>query len=1088
MEFNYKRIKEPTFFAENKLPACSDHAFYASRTEAESGRGSFHKSLNGMWKFHYARNPSGRPEGFQSLACDCGEWTEIRVPAHIQTEGWDVPHYANIQYPWDGREEVHPGEIPEVFNPVASYTSRFDLPQDWDPAAVFISFKGVESAFALWLNGHYIGYAADSFTPSDFDLSAHVRAGANKLAVQVFKWSGSSWIEDQDFFRFSGIFRDVVLYTKPKGHIEDIKIETHFESGFDRAVLKIACRGKGEGSVRWRLLRQGRLVLESQTPLAPEFALEGGVDAPDLWSAETPNLYDLEIELADPAGTQTEFIKQRIGFRAFEIVDGVMRINGKRIEFLGVNRHEFAPPKGRVMSREQTEADIKIMKRHNINALRTCHYPNNSFLYELCDEYGLYVIDEMNLESHGIWDLIIRGEGAVSDSIPGDKPEWLENLLDRANSLYQRDKNHACILIWSCGNESFGGSNILAAADALRALDGSRPIHYEGISADRRYEGSSDIESRMYLPADAIPGWMQEHPEKPMILCEYAHAMGNSFGAVDAYIALMRREPRFQGGFIWDFSDQVLPARDRYGRAYDAYGGDFGDRPTDYDFSGNGIVFGDRRLSPKMKAVKALYQGFEIIPSATGVSIVNHHLFISADACECRAVLLKDGKECLRVPIDVAVSPGTRGDFPLPFDIPEAPGEYALTVSLHLKENNAWAEAGYEIAFGQCIIRRAAGAEAAQDGVKNIAQNSIRDRAAAGEIQGVIRDRAAGDIAGSFRNGAGDAAPGGAAAPAVELIRGRHNFGFRGADFDALFSRVHGGMVSYRVGPPEGRMELLGAIPQPNFWRAPTSNDRGWCMPALNGVWLAASRYPVLLGKGFLGESLEANPAVTTVDGLPAIVYRYALPTQPLTYCNVTWFARADGALCVRMDCTLTGDLPDMPEFGMLFKINAGCDRLEWYGDGPEECYSDRRQGAKLGIYTADIGKQLTPYIRPQEAGNHTGVRWARVTDAEGYGILMESAMEGGMEFSALPWTPFEIENAAHPNELPAPMHTVLRPALARMGVGGDDSWGAKTHDAYRLPTEGALSFSFSMKGVQPYCPGTEEENVVPVAQSYRSR
>ena len=515
-QFDYSKVKNPEFFRENRLEAHSDHVSYANESEERVGKTSFRFSLNGLWKFAYAPNYEAAFRGFEAVDYDCKSWADIRVPAHIQLEGYDAPQYANVQYPWDGRDEVVPGQIPEHFNPVASYVKYFEVPEEWKGSPVYISFQGVESALALWCNGSYVGYSEDTFTPSEFDLTPFLKDGENKLAAYVFKWSSSSWCEDQDFFRFSGIFRDVYLYTVPKVHIGDLRVQTLLNDSFDRAELVLDMKATAEGRVSVTLVKEERvfrfdkafrknpgLVVGSRTIADMSAALREEnhfvipVEKPLLWSAEEPNLYKLMIEVSDEGGQLQEVIPVQVGFRRFEIADGLMKLNGKRIVFKGVNRHEFSSRTGRVVNEAELWQDLVTMKQHNINAIRTCHYPNDSRIYGLCDMLGLYMIDECNLESHGSWEPAMRGIVPKESVVPGNRPEWNAMMLDRVNSMYQRDKNHPAILIWSCGNESYGGKNIYDMSQFLREHDSGRIIQYEGICHDRSYPDTSDIESQM---------------------------------------------------------------------------------------------------------------------------------------------------------------------------------------------------------------------------------------------------------------------------------------------------------------------------------------------------------------------------------------------------------------------------------------------------------------------------------------------------------------------------------------------------------------------------------------------------------------
>ena len=592
-EFDINIVKNPEIFEQNRLAAHSDHVCYKNIKEKILGKSSYRMNLNGLWKFAYAKNMALAIEGFEKADYDCSNWDEIRVPAHIQMEGYGVPIYTNTTYPWEADEFIEPGEIPEIFNPVASYVRYFELPEEMKDKKINISFQGVESGFAVWLNGHYVGYSENTFDPADFELTDYLVEGENKLAVRVWKWTSSSWCEDQDFYRFSGIFRDVFIYAVPKVHVEDLSVVPTLNDTFDEGTLAIDIKAHGKGKAKIKLLYAGNLSIERfdeepQEVDGFDIELKDGVctgqikiDKPVLWSAEEPNLYVAQIEVYDEKGCQTEFISQYAGFRRFEMSDGLMKLNGKRIVFKGVNRHEFSSITGRVPNKEEVIKDVVTMKRNNINSIRTSHYPDDSLLYELCDIYGIYLIAENNLESHGTWEAYMKKYVDEDFIVPNDKKEWLPMMLDRVNSCYQRDKNHPSILIWSCGNESYGGKDLYEMSQLFRKLDPHRLVHYEGIFNDRRYEGTSDMESQMYTPVSGIEKFLKEHKEKPFICCEYTHAMGNSCGAMHKYTELSDREPRYQGGFIWDYIDQSIYKKDRYGKWFLTYGGDFGDRPTD---------------------------------------------------------------------------------------------------------------------------------------------------------------------------------------------------------------------------------------------------------------------------------------------------------------------------------------------------------------------------------------------------------------------------------------------------------------------------------------------------------------------------
>ena len=704
-EFRYSIIKNPEIFMENRLPAHSDHAYYRSEESAQAGCSDFRESLNGIWKFSYAKNISSAIVGFEKEDYDCRTWDDIRVPAHIQMEGYDAPQYANVQYPWEGHEDIHPGEIPEHFNPVASYVKYFEVPETMQGKRLFISFQGAESGIVLWLNGQFVGYSEDSFTPSEFELTEYVKEGENKLAAQVFKWTASSWCEDQDFFRFSGIYRDVYLYTVPEVHVYDLQIRAIPTEDLTEAALEIRTNTWGKGKAKIVLTKSGTEVFNEEKQLDGEEIYSWTVKNPVLWSAEDPQLYDLTIEVYDEAGNLQEVIPQKVGFRRFEMKDGIMTLNGKRIVFKGVNRHEFSSISGRNVSEAELRKDLMIMKQNNINSIRTCHYPDASLIYELCDEYGIYMIDETNLESHGSWD-VAEFTKDYTYVVPHDKLEWLDMMLDRANSMYQRDKNHPAILIWSCGNESFGGKDIYEMSQFFHEKDSTRLVHYEGLCHDRRYNDTSDMESQMYPSVEAIKDFLAKDDSKPFICCEYTHAMGNSCGAMHKYTDLTDTEPKYQGGFIWDYIDQSIYKKDRYGREFQAYGGDFGERPTDYNFSGNGIAYGGNRdASPKMQEVKFNYQNITAEVTADTVKVINKNLFVNTDIYQCKVTVARDGKVIKKAFMETAVAPLSEETYALPLGKEEKSGEYTVTVSFHLKEDKVWAKAGHEVAFGQYVYK-----------------------------------------------------------------------------------------------------------------------------------------------------------------------------------------------------------------------------------------------------------------------------------------------------------------------------------------------------------------------------------------------
>jgi len=1021
MKFDYGKIKDPAFFAQNRVKAHSDHHYYKNHRELAEKNESFRQNLNGLWKFQYARNLAEAPDGFEAEDFDCKGWEDIRVPAHIQMEGYDKPQYVNVQYPWDGHEAIEPGEIPTQFNPVASYVKYFTVPENMQGKRLFVSFQGVESGFALWCNGSYVGYSEDTFTPSEFELTSYLKEGENKLAVQVFKWTSGSWCEDQDFFRFSGIFRDVYLYSIPDTHVSDIRIKTILNDTYDRGNLEIVLEAIGNGKAELILTRQGEEAARTEVELkdGQSTVVELTIEQPALWSAEQPNLYDLMIQVTDNQEQLQELIPQRVGFRRFAIEDGIMKLNGKRIVFKGVDRHEFSSRRGRVPNHDELLRDIVTMKRNNINAIRTSHYPNDSALYALCDEYGLYLIDECNMETHGMWDMVGRGVWPIEKALPGDRQEWKDLLLDRVNSMYQRDKNHPSIIIWSCGNESFGGSVIYEMSRLFHALDDTRLVHYEGVCNDRRYNDTSDMESRMYPSAAYVKDFLQKDRSKPYLLCEYTHAMGNSCGGMHKYTDLTDEEPLFQGGFIWDYIDQSIYHKDRYGKEVLGYGGDFDDRPCDYNFSGNGIAYGGERMpSPKMQEVKFNYQNISIQIQDDQFTVINKNLFTNTDVYDCKISLTLDGRQIADTKVDIGVEPLSQQTYQLPrwrYLTPwskEEPwmatdaGEYVVTVSFVLKEDTLWAQRGHEVAFGQGIYE----IEAPQ-------QRKLQSY--------------------------------------MKVTDGTYNLGIKGEHFEVLFDKGGKGLVSYVYG---GR-EMIKAIPKPNFWRAPTDNDNGNQMPFRYAQWKLASMYQL---NGIPG-SKEPNPVIVQETDKVTVTYTYYLPTTPESSCEVAYTVTGDGTVHTALSYDPPKGIHDMPEFGMLFKFDADYENLTWYGYGPAETYCDRERGGKLGIHHNKVADNIAQYLVPQECGNHTHVRRASVTDNLGRGIEF-SGKE--LSFSALPYTPHELENAMHSYELPPVYYTVVRVALQQMGVAGDDSWGARTHEEYLIDVTRPLKLEFDFKGI----------------------
>ena len=658
-------LEDPRVFAVNRLDAHSDHTWHTPE-------GSLRQSLDGSWRFAYSPCPAARPADFWQADASLDGFGEIAVPGHIEMQGYGQIQYINTMYPWDGRHFLRPPQIPWDDTPVGSYVRTFTLDPALEGKRVCVSFQGVERAFYCWCNGRFVGYSEDSFTPADFDLTPFLQAGENRLCVEVYKNCSGSWLEDQDFFRFFGIFRPVYLYAKPALHIEDLWLRASLEPDNTTGVLAPRLRlSAADGAslegctLRCTVAAPGGAVLwDAPMPLREDgsgYVYGQPVRLPCIrkWDHEDPALYTVTLTLRDAAGTLQEAVPYQTGFRRFGLREGVMELNGERIVFNGVNRHEWNPASGRAIGPEDMHRAIETFRRNHINAVRTCHYPDQTLWYELCDCNGIYMIDEANLESHGSWQKM----GAVEPSwnVPGSLPEWRDCVVDRARSMFERDKNHTAILIWSCGNESYAGEDILAMSEFFRQNDPGRLVHYEGVFHCRAFDRISDMESRMYAKPEEIRAYLESGPAKPFILCEYMHDMGNSLGGMESYIRLLD-DPRYQGGFVWDYMDQALWQQGPRGRRL-GYGGDFGERPTDYAFSANGIVFADGTEKPAMQDLRYWYD--------TPAHRAAHDARNARAAAAFRLPALRAGGPLAVIQGDVNL--GVRGDrFALQFSYTEA--------------------------------------------------------------------------------------------------------------------------------------------------------------------------------------------------------------------------------------------------------------------------------------------------------------------------------------------------------------------------------------------------------------------------------
>lgn len=994
----------PEVFAVNRGAAHSDHRFY-------NERGELRQSLNGTWKFAYAKNPSERIADFYKTEFPAEEFDEIQVPGHIQLQGYGRCQYVNIMYPWDGREAVTAPAVPVKENPVGSYVTYFDVDETLLGKELYLSFQGAESAIYVWVNGEFVGYSEDSFTPSEFLITPYVKEKNNKLAVEVYKLCSGSWLEDQDFWRFSGIFRDVFLYGVPKVHVRDMKVTADYDYADGSGCLAVELSLTGEkadfAGVSAKISLKNALgepvFIESAPCGSATVTLEKKLASVAPWSAEAPNLYELCVELTDASGTVIETAATKVGFRTFELKNGLMCLNGKRIVFKGVNRHEFSAERGRAITEEDMISDIRMMKRNNINAVRTSHYPNQTRWYELCDEYGIYVIDETNLETHGTW-MIDRGP---AEHIPGDYPEWRAAVLDRAKSMYERDKNHACVLFWSCGNESYCGENIAAMAEYFHTVDKRRLVHYEGIVWNRKYDSITDVESRMYCKPVDIEAYLKENPKKPYISCEYMHAMGNSVGGMKLYTDLEEKYDKYQGGFIWDFIDQALYRTLENGERVLAYGGDFEERPADWGFCTDGIVYADRKASPKMQEVKALYSNLKMNVTNGVLTVKNRNLFADTSGYRFVVTLEREDKVLAKEEHALTIPAGEDGTVMLGLTMPTECGEYVVTASAVLAEDTLYAKAGYEVCFAQEVVTVAF--EASEDDGRSVVKRP-------------------------------------------EIIYGDFCIGVQGEDFYVQFDKGQGGITSLIY---HGE-EYITRVPQVSFWRAFTDNDRGARFQIFAAQWELAGKYARyrrdLISWKEKKDSLE-------------LVFPYDAPTVPAFTYKVIYNVFFDGRVEVRAEYPGVDTEVDFPVFAMDFKMKRKYENFRYYGMGPEENYIDRNFGAKLGVYESTAKENLSGYLNPQECGNRTGVRYVQVTDENGCGVRFTSAGEP-MEMSVLPYSAAELENAMHLEELKEPSYTWVRLAAKQMGVGGDDSWDSPVHKEFKIDPREPLTLAFVISPV----------------------
>ena len=996
--------ENPLLFSRGTEPPHATLMPYASLERAVSGdrfASDYFLSLNGRWKFHWVPKPADRPVDFFKPAYDVSAWKEISVPGNWQLQGYDVPIYLNSAYPFP----TNPPGIPHDRNPVGSYRSEFVIPTAWQGRQVFLHFDGVDSAFYVWVNGEMAGYSEDSRTPAEFNITRLLRPGQNVLAVEVYRYSDGSYLECQDFWRLSGIFRNIYLFSTPPVHVRDFEIDSELDTDDRDATLTVKAwiRNYGSEACRNHTVEIFLLDPDGRPVGAATFAagksvyiapgaeslvlIKAAVPDPHKWSAEHPNLYTAVLTLKNDRNEVIGLESARVGFRKVEIKGGRLLLNGQPILVKGVNRHEHDPVTGHYVTRDSMVRDIVLMKQHNINTVRTCHYPDDPQWYELCDEYGIYLIDEANIESHGM--------GYRPDVTLANRPEWKEAHLDRIRRMVERDKNHPSVIIWSMGNEAGDGTNFEAASEWIHRRDPTRPVHYERA----QLRPHTDIYCPMYAGVDEIVAYATTNPDRPLILCEYEHAMGNSCGNFQDYWDAIEQYPALQGGCVWDWVDQGIWKSAPDGRKYFGYGGDFGDSPTDGNFCCNGLVLPDRTITPKTIEAKKVYQniGFKAADLAAGrIEIMNKFFFTNLAGYEILWALAEDGREIERGELPrLDIGPRESRVVAVPFKKPKpAPGaEYWLRFSVRLTDDLPWAPKGHEIAAEQFKLL-------------------FGESAPAVDTEGLSSLKTA--------------------ESAVNVL-------ISGPDFEVRFDKKSGLLVSYRY---KGT-ELLARGPEPNFWRAPTDNDFGNGMPKRCAPWQKAGSNRVL-------EAFTVEQPGASIVKLEA---KFSLPDVMSTHLT-TYNVLGSGDIIVENRIKIGAkDLPELPRFGMRLRVPNAFERVEWYGRGPHENYWDRTASAFVGRYESTAPDQFFPYVSPQENGYKTDVRWVALTDEQGRGLAFY-----GMDLLSFSALRYSIEDmtqqkrgSMHPVDLVERDFVEVNVDYKQTGVGGEDSWGARPYPQYTL-------------------------------------
>jgi len=983
----------------------------------------FYTPLNGKWKFNWVKKPSDRPINFYEKNYNDKSWDEIDVPSNWQMEGYGIPIYTNVKYPYSINTENIPS-IDHEYNPVGSYRRRFDIPSNWQEREIFIHFDGVKSAFYLWINGKKVGYSQGSMTPAEFNITKYVKSNNNLIAVEVYRWSDGSYLEDQDMWRFSGIFRDVYIYATPKVHIRDFFLSSDLDTDYENAALSIKVKIKNYGDneiignkIKFLLVKHKSNISKPIKTLINDFNinkyseitfdLTTEIKNPELWSGETPNLYFAILELYDSNNNLKEVVSNRFGFRSVKLNSkGQLLINGKSIILKGVNRHEHDPDNGRTVSFERMEEDIKLIKKNNINAIRTSHYPNHPDFYDLCDEYGIYVLDECNLETHGL-----------REKIPNSDTLWEHACCDRIIRMVERDKNHPSIIIWSLGNEAgFGDVFKKMKEDALK-IDNSRPIHYEG----DYYNEITDIISYMYYPPRTLKTNAKRNLRKgegrPILLCEYAHAMGNSLGNFQEYMNFFEKYNNLIGGFIWDFVDQGLRKVSEDGKEYWAYGGDFGDEPNDQNFCINGIVLPDRKPNPSLFEVKKIYQGITVVPinlDKKKFEIINKYQFIPLDFIHMKWQLIENGQKIQEESIITKkIGPGERKELIIDFnDFEMKPNaEYFLKFISILSKSQSWAKQGYIIAWDQFKL-----------------PFSEKDK--------INKE----DFADQSR---------------IELQDTNTHLILMGDNFKIKLGK-NSGFIEELI---YKQKTIIKKLLKPNFWRVPIDNDIGFADEDVEDF--DAPKDIDYSWKNIVDEMKLIEFQIENFSlHYKKILTKFSTPNsdKPL---EIDYIVYPNGKIIITNKFFPN---KEMIRFGMQTEISGEYEKVTWYGRGPHETMEDRKSGASIGIYSKSVKNMVHNYVRPQENGNRTDIRWCKLINKDNEGILISDVGGTYLNISTWPYTMEDLENATHINELSNRKNITLNIDYKQKGVGGDLPGLPSVHRDYQLKQNKKYEYSFSIQ------------------------